>query len=181
MFNRPSVNNINSGDGNQFNAERDIVIYEVPEPKESAIQNLLMNIVHIEKREDASLGNEDYQTYTIEGKIAHNKISIYNRYYDEFKDGYMVVETRLKELEMNGFADIRQLIINYVCKKYRLLSCQKLTADELISVLDKEISDELKVVYINNLSIDEINHVDYVIFHVFVKCKIFDKPPISFE
>ncbi|KTF07761.1 hypothetical protein MGSAQ_000742, partial [marine sediment metagenome] len=31
------------------------------------------------------------------------------------------------------------------------------------------------------LSIDEINHVDYVIFHVFAKCKIFDKPPINFE
>ena len=47
MFDRPSVTNINSGDGNQLNAERDIVINEVPEPKGSAIQNLLMNILNI--------------------------------------------------------------------------------------------------------------------------------------
>ncbi|KTF08357.1 hypothetical protein MGSAQ_000132 [marine sediment metagenome] len=104
MFDRPSVTNINSGDGNQLNAERDIVINEVPEPKGSAIQNLLMNILNIEKREDASLSNEDYQTYSIEKKISYNEISIYDKYYDEFKDGYTVVETRLRDLEMNGFS-----------------------------------------------------------------------------
>lgn len=181
MFDRPSVTNINSGDGNQLNAERDIVINEVPEPKGSAIQNLLMNILNIEKREDASLSNEDYQTYSIEKKIFYNEISIYDKYYDEFKDGYTVVETRLRDLEMNGFADVRQLIINYVCKKYRLLSCQNISPDALIFSLDTEISNELRSVYTGKLSIDEINHVDYVIFHVFAKCKIFDKPPINFE
>lgn len=181
MFDRPSTVNSNLADGIQFNAENDIHINAVPEPKGSAIQNLLMNILNIEKREDASLSNEDYQTYSIENKISYNQISIYDKYYDEFKDGYTVVETRLRDLEMNGFADVRQLIINYVCKKYRLLSCRNISPDELIFSLDTEISNELKSVYIEKLSIDEINHVDYVIFHVFAKCKIFDKPPIDFE
>ena len=71
---------------------------------------------------------------------------------DKYKDGYEIVETRLQDLELNYTGDIRQLVINYVAKKYRLLSCQGYEPDKLIYLLDKEISDEFKVLVISQIA-----------------------------
>lgn len=175
-------NNQNIGDGLQVNAGRDAEVHyhEPPKPKSSAIQELLFNIIDIEKKESASLKDDDYRTYSIEDKIKFNSIKIYKKFLDKYKDGYEIVETRLQDLELNYTGDIRQLVINYVAKKYRLLSCQGYEPDKLIYLLDKEISDELKELYKTELNLDEIEHIDFVIFHVFVKCEIFDKPPLGF-
>ena len=97
--------NENSGSGNQFNAKGSInvTLTEPIEPKGSAIQNLLINILNIEKVEQAQLTNDNYQTYTIQEKIAFNKITIYGKYLDVYKDGYSIVESRIRDLEVNGF------------------------------------------------------------------------------
>lgn len=173
--------NTNSSAGKQYNAET-INIEErlAPVPRGSAIQTLLTNIVDIEKAEKAELNTEDYKHYTIKGKIAFNEITLYNKFYDRYYDGYHIVEARLKVLELYGNAGIRQIIIDYIAKKYRLLTCQNLTPDMLIVNLDKQISEELESRYSSSLKVEDIGHVDYVIFHVFAKCGIFDKPPTDF-
>lgn len=173
--------NTNSSTGKQYNAGS-ITIEEhmVPVPKESAIQMLLINIVDIEREEEAKLDEEDYGHYTIKGKISFNDITLYNRFYDRYYDGYQIVESRLKAFELNGNGGIRQVIIDYIAKKYRLLTCQNFSPDILISNLDAQISMELESRYNSSLTFEDICHIDYVIFHVFAKCGIFDKPPINF-
>ena len=71
-------NNQNIGDGLQVNAGRDAEVHyhEPPKPKSSAIQELLFNIIDIEKKESASLKDDDYRTYSIEDKIKFNSIKI---------------------------------------------------------------------------------------------------------
>ena len=182
MFSPANSDNQNIGDGLQVNAGRDAkVIYQKPpKPKSSAIQTLLFNIIDLEKKEIATLKEDDYRIYNVEKKIEFNKITIYAKYLDRYWDGYDKVEKRLEDLEVNFTGNIRQLIINYVAKKYRHLSCQGYDPDKLIYLLDREICEELKELYKSELSLDEIDHIDFVIFHVFVKCEIFDKPPPEF-
>ncbi len=180
IFNKLPTVNTNSSNGTQYNAGKDIYLKEVPIPKASAIQRLLLNIVNIQKKEEDSLNDEDYRAYSIEKKISFNEIDIYEKFLDDFRDGYAIIETRIQDLEVNGFANVRQLLINYVCKKYRRLSCKNISPDDLIDYLDLEISNELKDIYLVELSLDEINHVNFLIFHVFAKCKIFVKPPIDY-
>ena len=173
--------NTNSSTGKQYNAETiNIEERSAPIPKGSAIQTLLTNIVDIENEEKAELNAEDYKHYTIKGKIEFNNITLYNKFYDRYYDGYHIVESRLRALELYGNGGIRQIIIDYIAKKYRLLTCHDLTPDMLIYNLDTQISEELEARYSSSLKVEDIAHIDYVIFHVFAKCGIFDKPPIDF-
>ena len=73
-------NNQNIGDGLQVNAGRDAEVHyhEPPKPKSSAIQELLFNIIDIEKKESASLKDDDYRTYSIEDKIKSIDLQLKN-------------------------------------------------------------------------------------------------------
>lgn len=168
-------NNKNTGDGNQWNVANYHKGYA--ESKESAIQNVLLGILNIEENEYSPLVEDDYDPFSIENKIKFNNINIYNKFFDKYQDNYYIVESRLNSLESNGHAGIRKVIIDYVAKKYRMLSCKGFSADDIICSLDEKITQELESRYLSFLSLEEISHAESVIFHVFAKCEIFDKPP----
>jgi len=169
-------NNKNMGDGDQYNIANYHKGYA--ESKGSAIQNVLLGIVDIEEKEYMPLVEDNYTPFSIEEKIIFNKIYLYDEFIDKYRDNYSIVESRLNSLELNGHPGIRKLIIDYVAKKYRMLSCKGLTPDDIICCLDEKITQELESRYLSFLSLEEISHADSVIFHVFAKCEIFSKPPI---
>lgn len=167
--------NKNMGDGDQYNIGNYYQNYA--ESKDSAIQNLLLGILNIEENEYSPLVEDDYDPFSIENKINFNNINIYNKFFDKYQDNYSIVESRLNSLELNGHPGIRKVIIDYVAKKYRMLSFKGLSPDDIICILDEKITQELESRYLSFLSLEEISHAESVIFHVFAKCEIFDKPP----
>lgn len=168
-------NNKNMGNGDQYNIGSYHKGYA--ESKDSAIQNVLLGILNIEKNEYSPLVEEDYDSFSIESKITFNNINIYNNFLDKYRDNYYIVENRLIFLESNGHPGIRKTIIDYVAKKYRMLSCKGLSPDEIIYNLDEKITQEVESRYLSYLSLEEVSHAESVVFHVFAKCGIFTKPP----
>ena len=104
-------NNQNIGDGLQVNAGRDAEVHyhEPPKPKSSAIQELLFNIIDIEKKESASLKDDDYRTYSIEDKIKFGETDNFDGYRDEMLEllnDYYAYDLVLENLPNGGLEEV---------------------------------------------------------------------------
>lgn len=138
----------------------------------SIIQEVLEGIIDLGMDEiDAT--ELDTQLYTIENKIDYNEIIVYKVAYDIYMSEKQLIEHRLKSLENSKNPLASQKLYKYVQRIYGK-HCYHEFPDQVIKCVCEEISDGL--LRVQNISLDDVAVVPYIVFYVFSKCHIFKKP-----
>jgi hypothetical protein len=166
---------INIGSGKQ--AGRDLVdnstIYELsPIKNASSIERVLQSISSF----TATIQPEkpDTADYTIEDKIDHNRLKKYKKFFDDYMDYYSVVREKISLFEEQDLAfEIK--LISHIKNKYMLHFKPNQVSDDLVEKIILDIESELK--NHSSLELEDISSIHYVVFYVFSRCKIFEKPP----
>jgi len=162
------------GDGNIIADE--VHLHSTSEIKKDVMYKLLSNINDLSAKSN-KVDPLDLTPYTREIKICYNNISIYKKHYDYFQDGSFIIQNQIEDFEENYLADFEKNIFRYIQGKYIEISSDEVSSDVIIKLLKSNITAELKQYYGSELSPEELVYVDFVIYYVFVRCKIFDKPP----
>lgn len=155
-------------------------VYLFPSPpngqrKMSSIHRILEGISDIENTVNAE--QPDTQPYTIEQKIEHNKIEIYRRFLDKFRMSSWIIQTQIEFLEQNGQPMISTKLFHYVDQKFMQLLLIEPDPDTLILKICSEIKKDLEMAPTPSITLDDVAYIPSVVFFVFSKCKIFEKPP----
>lgn len=146
-----------------------------PSQKLSSIHRILEGISDIEY--DIEIKELDIQPYTIEQKIDYNNLLFYKKYLSKFQNFSWIIQTQIELLEQNGQPTISNKLYKYVDDKFMYFSLRQLTPDYLVHHICEDIKNDLENNKIISITLDDIAYVPYVVFYVFSKCKIFDKPP----
>lgn len=119
----------------------------------------------------------DTLPYTTEAKVQHNNILQYIKHFNSFQRFAWSIQLQLDFLEANTIPGITEQLYNYVEQVWIELSFDEDNPDLLIKKICNKINDELKINDSIFLTVDDIRYIPYVVFFVFSKCKIFEKPP----
>jgi hypothetical protein len=116
----------------------------------------------------------DTDDYTIESKIDHNRLEKYKKFFDDYMDYYSVVREKISLFEEQDLAfEIK--LISHIKNKYMLHFKPNQVSDDLVEKIILDIESELK--NHSSLELEDISSIHYVVFYVFSRCKIFEKPP----
>lgn len=121
----------------------------------------------------------DTLPYTTEAKAQHNNILQYIKHFNSFQKFAWSIQSQLDFLEANTIPGISEQLYNYVEQVWIELSFHEDNPDLLVKKICQQINDELKINDSIFLTVDDIRYIPYVVFFVFSKCKIFEKPPCS--
>lgn len=121
----------------------------------------------------------DTLPYTTEAKVQHNNIIQYIKHFNSFQKFAWSIQSQLDFLEENVSPGITEQLYNYVEQVWIELSFDEDNPDLLIKKICNKINEELQITVSNFLTVDDIRYIPYVVFFVFSKCKIFEKPPCS--
>lgn len=121
----------------------------------------------------------DTLPYTTEAKVQHNNILQYIKHFNSFQRFAWSIQLQLDFLEANTIPGITEQLYNYVEQVWIELSFDEDNPDLLVKKICNKINDELKINDSIFLTVDDIRYIPYVVFFVFSKCKIFEKPPCS--
>lgn len=146
-----------------------------PSQKLSSIHKILEGISDIEH--GIELKELDILPYTIEQKIDYNSLLFYQKYLSKFQSFAWIIQSQIELLEQNGQPTISNKLYKYVDDKFMNLVLKQLTPDYLVHQICEDIKSDLEKNKILSITLDDIAYVPYVVFYVFSKCKIFDKPP----
>lgn len=146
-----------------------------PSQKLSSIHKILEGISDIEH--SIELKELDILPYTIEQKIDYNSLLFYQKYLSKFQSFAWIIQSQIELLEQNGQPTISNKLYKYVDDKFMNLVLKQLTPDYLVHQICEDIKSDLEKNKILSITLDDIAYVPYVVFYVFSKCKIFDKPP----
>lgn len=146
-----------------------------PSQKLSSIHKILEGISDIEH--SIELKELDVLPYTIEQKIDYNSLLFYQKYLSKFQGFAWIIQSQIELLEQNGQPTISNKLYKYVDDKFMNLVMKQLTPDYLVHQICEDIKSDLEKNKILSITLDDIAYVPYVVFYVFSKCKIFDKPP----
>lgn len=145
----------------------------IPE-KKSIIQEVLEGIIDLDiEINPITLDTVDY---TIHDKIDHNKITTYQVAFDLYMSDSYLIEQRLNFLNENKSATSSQRIYRFV-KRIYMKHCGMFNPDQRIFCICEEIKNDLSKY--PNISDEDKALIPVVVFYVFSKCHIFEKPPIS--
>ena len=163
-----TVNQTNIRNVENFNS------YETPIPitSLSIIQEVLEGIIDL-SMEEINATELDTQLYTIENKIDYNEIIVYKVAYDIYMSEKQLIEHRLKSLENGKNPLASQKLYKYVQRIYGK-HCYHESSDQIIKCVCEEIGEGL--LRVENISLDDVAVVPYIVFYVFSKCHIFKKP-----
>ncbi len=121
----------------------------------------------------------DTLPYTTEAKVQHNHILQYIKHFNSFQKFSWSIQSQLDFLEENANPGITDQLYNYVEQVWIELSFDEDNPDLLVKKICNKINEELKMNVSKFLTVDDIRYIPYVVFFVFSKCKIFEKPPCS--
>ena len=146
-----------------------------PSQKLSSIHKILEGISDIEH--DVKARELDVLPYTIEQKIDYNNLVFYKKYLSKFQNFAWVIQSQIEILEQNGQPTISSKLYKYVDGKFMYFFLNQLTPDYLVHHICEDIKNDLEKNKVLSITLDDIAYVPYVVFYVFSKCKIFEKPP----
>lgn len=171
-----SYNNIVDSSVTQINAEtiENVHIHEqlLPISSPSIIQEVLEGIIELSIYE-LEASELDTQHYTVENKIDCNNIVVYKKAYDIYMIERQLIEHRLKALEIGKNPLASEKLYRYVQRIYGK-HCRYECPDTIIECVCNEIKVDL--LRVENISLDEVAVIPYIVFYVFSKCYIFKKP-----
>lgn len=153
------------------------ILYPLPDQNLTTptIHRLLKGISKLKPVIQAKL--PDTLPYTTEAKAKYNNILQYIKHFDSYQRFAWNIQAQLDFLEENSIPGITEQLFNYVEQVWIDLSFGEDNPDLLIKKICNQINDELELSKTNFLTIEDIRYVPYVVFFVFSKCKIFEKPP----
>ena len=152
-------------------------LYPIPDQNltPSTFHNILNGISKLKPIVQVKL--PDTLPYTIEAKAQHNSILQYIRHFSTYQRFAWSIQTQLDFLEENTLPGITEQLFNYVEQVWIDLEFEEDNSDILVRKICKKINEELKLNDTIFLTMDDIRYIPYVVFFVFSKCKIFEKPP----
>lgn len=152
-------------------------LYPVPDHNltPSTFHNLLNGISKLKPIIQVKL--PDTLPYTIEAKAQHNNIMQYIKHFSAYQRFAWSIQNQLDFLEENSIPGITEQLFNYVEQVWIDLEFEEDNSDILVKKICNKINDELKLNNTIFLTVDDIRYIPYVVFFVFSKCKIFEKPP----
>lgn len=150
------------------------VINQLPiNKKVSIIQEVLEGILDLDiELHTIILDTIDYK---IRDKIDHNKIRCYDIEFDFFMRESCLIEQRLNFLNNQKSPTSSQRLYNFVKRIYSK-HCGQADPDQIITCICDEIKNDL--VKYPNISDEDAALIPVIVFYVFSKCHIFEKPPI---
>tara|TARA_R110002051_G_scaffold323316_1_gene416521 strand:+ start:1674 stop:2225 length:552 start_codon:yes stop_codon:yes gene_type:complete len=163
-----TVQQTNIGSVGTLNSYETAVLITTP----SIIQEVLEGIIDL-SMEEIEATELDTQLYTIESKIDYNEITVYKVAYDIYMSEKQLIEHRLKSLDNGKNPLASQKLYKYVQRIYGK-HCYHKSSDQIIECICEEISNGL--LRVQNISLDDVAVVPYIVFYVFSKCHIFKKP-----
>ena len=164
------------GDHNQQSG-RDIINHNYPPPLDPHIPSAIEKVLSVIDRiavDQSQFSPPDNKTYSIEEKIDFNQVT-YFKPYDQYQEGYDLIRAQIITLSTID-PSCEKSIIGHVCSLYREALRKVETPDEIIGYIHSQLIGELNADHAK-LTLEEKRTVDCVVFYVFAKCKIFDKPP----
>lgn len=170
-----------SGDGNNV-ANRDVIInnyqqQEFSRLQDSVVVKILTNLLDLVRDEKALYQPLDNTPYTIEDKIKHNEIQKYQTSYDHYMDRHIMISEKMRILTSTEPTATQKLDF-YVKGLYSSAVENPInnTADKVIEQIVVEIKNGLQGA---NLLPEEKVAIPVIVFYVFARCKIFEKPPVN--
>lgn len=170
-----SGSTINQQNANVINNDNSIyILSQVSQAKKmSVIQLILDGILELDiELQPIVLDTTDY---TILEKIDHNDITSYRVAFDFYIRESFLIEYRLRFLDNNKEPTSSQRLYNFV-KRIYMKHCGQANPDDRIICICNEIKDDL---ISTNISNEELALIPVIVFYVFSKCHIFEKPPIQ--
>lgn len=141
--------------------------------KKSIIHEVIEGILEIQTATSPTL--PDTKDYDIRDKIDHNKIRSYKQAYDMYIQQSYLIDDRLSFLNKNKHPMSSQRLYTFV-KNIYLKHCDKADPDQRIHCICEEIKGDLS--NDPDISIEDSSFIPIVVFYVFSKCHIFEKPPV---
>jgi len=138
---------------------------------ESTIANVLTGFLDIIT--DVKYEKPDTNEYTIEDKIDYNKLKKYKDFFDDYMENYNLVRHKIMII-LEDEPSFENKLIFHIKNKFIRWYDTKIDPDEILSNIIDDLEQELKEY--SNLSLEDISGVQYVVFYVFARCKIFEKP-----
>ena len=117
----------------------------------------------------------DTKDYTIRDKIDYNKINCYDTAFDFLMRDSQLIEQRLNSLNNHKDPMSSQRLYSFVQRIY-IKYCGQSDPDQRILYICDEIKNDL--MKYPNISDEDTALIPVIVFYVFSKCYIFDKPPI---
>lgn len=141
---------------------------------ESAIAKILMGFLDIVT--DVKYEKPDTVEYTIEDKIDHNHLTKYKDFFDEYMENYNLVQHKISTIQEEE-PSFENRLISHIKNKYIKYYNNQMHSDNILSKIIDDVEQELK--NHSTLPLEDIISVHYVVFYVFARCKIFEKPKKS--
>lgn len=170
-----SKNTISNSTITQQNASVINNITQLPRDKKtSVIQLILEGILELDIELQSTV--LDTAGYTIQNKINHNNITCYRDAFELYMQESLLIRDRLNFLDNNKEATSSQRLYKFVKRVY-MKHCGQSNPDKRIICICDEIKDDL--IKSTNISDEELALIPVIVFYVFSKCHIFEKPPIQ--
>jgi len=153
------------------------ILFPLPEQDltSSTIHKLLNGISKLKPVVHPKL--PDTTPYTTEAKVSHNNIYQYLKHFDRFQKFAWNIQAQIDYLEENSAPGVAEQLFNYVEQIWMDVSFNEDNPDIIIKKICNEIKDELTKTTSNILTLEDIRYIPFMVFFVFSKCKIFEKPP----
>lgn len=185
MLDKRLIGDVNGNNNQIINGDGSIEIHvhdQLPDPQDSIMGSLLMNIAKLVAHQQVKPKMPKYVEYDIMVKIDFNLITIYRDDYDHYDDGAYIIEQKFEAMEEYNKSLIRPSIYRYVKSIYLKTKRRNrsASADEIIDLVEDAIRDDLVAFCGNKISPDDLSHIAFVVFYVFAACKIFDIPSEEF-
>lgn len=140
--------------------------------KKSIIQDILEGILDLDIESSPII--LDTKDYTIRDKINYNNITAYEKAFDILIQDSFLIEQRLNFLNAQKDPKSSHKLYDYIKRVYAK-HCGQSTPDEIIRCMCDEIQDNLAKY--PNISDEDVALIPVIVFYVFSKCHIFEKPP----
>nr|DAN76887.1 MAG TPA: hypothetical protein [Caudoviricetes sp.] len=117
----------------------------------------------------------DTKEYIIRDKVDYNKIKCYDTAFDFLMKDSQLIEQRLNSLNNHKDPTSSQRLYTFVQRIYSK-HCGQSDPDQRILCICDEIKNDL--IKYPNISDEDTALIPVIVFYVFSKCHIFNKPPI---
>lgn len=163
------------GDKTEYNSTTNIYYNGLPiSKKTSIIQEILEGILDLDTKLQPVIPNTT--DYTIYDKIKYNEIQSYNKAFDILMQDSFLIEQRLNFLNNQKDPSASQKLYTFIRRIYAK-HCSQPTPDLIVDCICNEIQANLAKY--PNISDDDAALVPAIVFYVFSKCHIFEKPPMQ--
>lgn len=157
----------------QIDNQNITIVNQMPvSTKTFIIQEILEGILDLD--EVAQPIELDITPYTIQDKIDYNDIEAYKTSFHFYMQESLLIEKKLEFLNENKSPVSSKKLYDFIKRIYHK-HCGQENPDMRIHCICEEIKNDLNIY--ENISPEDKALIPSIVFYVFSKCHIFEKPP----